>query len=226
MIKAILWDIDGTVLDFIASQAKSMRARFDEFNIGKCTDEMLERYTQINNHYWEMLERQEITKQGVLISRFCTFFEEIGVDAPVEEFNEAYEMGLPDFMEYMPCTMEVIRSLKGKVKQYAVTNGAFAVQKKRLERSGLNELLDGAFISDAVGFEKPSVDFFNYVFDNIEPFKKDEIMIVGDSLTSDMLGGNNAGIICCWFNPNHQENTKGVKIDFEIDDINKVLELI
>lgn len=227
MIKAILWDIDGTVLDFIKSQTESIRACFKKYGLGDCTDEMLDRYTQINQHYWEELELEKISKQQVLEYRFVDFFKEYNISSvSANEFNIAYESGLPDYINILGNSIDVISKLKGRIKQYAVTNGAFFVQEKRLEKSRLNDLLDGAFISDAVGYEKPSVKFFDYVFQNIEHFNRDEIMIVGDSLTSDMLGGNNAGIICCWFNPNKNKNDTNVKIDYEITNLNEVFDII
>lgn len=227
MIKAILWDIDGTILDFLASQASSIRKRFDEYNLGECSDTMLDRYSQINQHYWELLEKQEVTKQEVLVNRFVDFFNEMGIDSSLaEKFNSDYENGIPDNIVFLGNSMDVLQQLKGKVKQYAVTNGAYSVQEKRLRLSKLDQVFDGVFISDSVGYEKPSVDFFNFVFDNIDSFDKDEIMIVGDSLTSDMRGGNNAGIKCCWFNPNKNINNQGVKIDYEITNLNQVFDLL
>lgn len=227
MIKAILWDIDGTILDFLASQASSIRKRFDEYNLGECTDAMLNRYSQINQHYWELLEKQEVTKQDVLINRFVDFFNEMGIDSSLaENFNSDYENGIPDNIVFLGNSMDVLQQLKGRVKQYAVTNGAYSVQEKRLRLSKLDQIFDGIFISDSVGYEKPSIDFFNFVFDNIDSFDKDEIMIVGDSLTSDMRGGNNAGIKCCWFNPNKNINNQGVKIDYEITNLNQVFDLL
>lgn len=227
MIKVILWDIDGTILDFLASQASSIRKRFDEYNLGECTDAMLNRYSQINQHYWELLEKQEVTKQDVLINRFVDFFNEMGIDSSLaENFNSDYENGIPDNIVFLGNSMDVLQQLKGRVKQYAVTNGAYSVQEKRLRLSKLDQIFDGIFISDSVGYEKPSIDFFNFVFDNIDSFDKDEIMIVGDSLTSDMRGGNNAGIKCCWFNPNKNINNQGVKIDYEITNLNQVFDLL
>ena len=90
----------------------------------------------------------------------------------------------------------------------------------------LKKLMKEAFISDLIGHEKPSMEFFDHVFERIGTYKKEEIMIIGDSLTSDMQGGNNAGIVCCWYNPNHLENTKDIKIDYEIDHLWKLEEIL
>ena len=113
----------------------------------------------------------------------------------------------------------------GKVKQYAVTNGTKVAQQRKLERSGLNRLLDGVFISEDLGIEKPGIGFFHRVWEQIGQFDPYEVMIVGDSLTSDIQGGNNAGILCCWFNPKGKENATKLRIDYEIKDLTQILSI-
>lgn len=223
MIKTILWDIDGTVLDFLIAERNSLKACFKRLNLGECSDEMIAEYSAINQSYWERLERGEVTKTQVLTDRFVDFLRLrniINVDAAV--VCREYEQGLADTIVFIDNAYRLLSDLAKNHKQYAVTNGALAVQQKKLQKSGLINIFDGVFISDEVGFEKPSKSFFNYVLDNIEPCEKSEILIVGDSLTSDMLGGSNIGIKCCWYNPNHTVNNKGVKIDYEIDNLSEL----
>ena len=100
------------------------------------------------------------------------------------------------------------------------------MQSKKLKKSGLIELFDDCFISDQIGVEKPSVEFFNHVKARIGEVSNDEILIVGDSLTSDMKGGNNAGILCCWYNPQKMENTKDIRIDYEIRNLQEVKDIL
>ena len=107
-----------------------------------------------------------------------------------------------------------------------MTNGTLVAQSRKLTLSGLSDIFDGAFISDKIGFEKPSAEFFDCVRENIGGFEKDSVMIVGDSLTSDMQGGNNAGIICCWYNPNRKTVSTDVKIDYEINDLSEIENII
>lgn len=227
MIKTILWDIDGTVLDFLYAERKSLRECFDHFGLGECTDEMIDTYSNINNKYWEMLEREELTKSEVLVNRYVEFLDVYGINGvKAEDINERYENGLPNYIQFIGDAFDVIKKLSREYKQYAVTNGALSVQTRKLRESGLNDYLDGAFISDAVGYEKPSMKFFDTVLNNIEPCEKDEILIIGDSLTSDMQGGNNAGIKCCWFNPSHKELSKPLKIDHQIDNVNQIFDVL
>ena len=121
---------------------------------------------------------------------------------------------------------EIVKSLRGKVKQYVVSNGTVVAQEKKLRLSGLGELMDSIFLSEALGVEKPNVEFFERMFETIGPVEKDQVLIVGDSLTSDIRGGNNAGIKTCWYNPNHKERYADVKIDYEIADLHEIYDII
>lgn len=225
-IKAILWDVDGTLLDFFAAERAAIRACFERFGLGKCTDGMISRYSKINIGYWQRLERGELSRGEVLLGRFVEFFEKEGVRADAAAFNEEYQYRLGDTICFVDDAYELVGRLRWQVKQYAVTNGTCAAQERKLTRSGLIELLDGVFISEKVGFDKPRPEFFEHVFARIPPFARDEMLIVGDSLTSDMRGGNAAGIKCCWYNPGHAENGAGVRVDFEISDLRSVEDII
>jgi len=231
MIKVVLWDIDGTLLDFGQAENYAMKKCFGILDMGVCTDEMVARYAAINAKYWERLERNEITKQEVLVGRFQEFFETEGL--PLEKavpFNEEYQIRLGDKVFFNDNAAALVQEMKErKVAQYAVTNGTLAAQRRKLAASGLDRMLDGAFISDKIGVEKPNIGFFEHVFDTVSEarhFEKNEIMIVGDSLTSDIQGGNNAGIVCCWYNPEGNKNTKGLRIDYEIKNLNDLKEIL
>lgn len=227
MIKVILWDMDATLLDFLAAENAAIRSCFRKFGLGECTDEMIKRYSVINRKYWEMLERGEMSKQEILVNRFRDFFAEEGIETDCEkEFNSSYQIALGDTICFKDQGDELLKKLQGKYHQYVVTNGTFVAQERKLKKSGIGELVEDAFISDLIGHEKPSKEYFEYVLEKIGDYEKQEIMIIGDSLTSDMQGGNNAGIICCWYNPEHQKNTKNVKIDHEIDHLWQIEEIL
>ncbi len=215
-IKAILWDIDGTLLDFRAAQAAGIRRCFELFGLGECSEAMLADYDGINEKYWKALERGEITKPEVLEGRFYEFFRKYGLpEEAVPAFNGEYQLRLGDTVVFRPHAVETLETCKALgLGQYAVTNGTRTAQERKLRSSGLSGLLDGVFISDEIGFEKPSPGFFAPVFARLgEGVGKEEILIVGDSLTSDMLGGINAGIRTCWLRPPGQENTLGLPLD-------------
>ncbi|MFR7376736.1 MAG: HAD family hydrolase [Oliverpabstia sp.] len=131
-----------------------------------------------------------------------------------------------DTIVFRDDSYEIVKSLRGKVKQYVVSNGTVVAQEKKLRLSGLGELMDGIFLSEALGVEKPNVEFFERMFETIGPVEKDQVLIVGDSLTSDIRGGNNAGIKTCWYNPDHKERYADVKIDYEIADLHEIYDII
>ena len=202
MIKALLWDVDGTLLDFKAAESAAIRRLFGEFSLGECTDEMIRRYSAINEEFWQRLERNEITKQQVLIGRYEQFFAEIGVPVSLAvEFNRRYQVRLGDTIVLRDDSYSIVKSLRRRVRQYVVSNGTVIAQSRKLEGSGLGEMMDGVFLSEALGVEKPNKAFFDAVMERICPEAPEEVMIIGDSLTSDIRGGNNAGIKTCWYNP-------------------------
>ena len=225
--KVILWDMDGTILDFYAAERVGIKKCFQEFGLGECSDARLERYTAINIKYWEALERGEITKPQVLVGRFQEFFAEEGIDVGLaEEFNAAYQLSLGDTIVFHDQADQIVRDLKGKVMQVMVTNGSKEAQSKKLKTSGLGEVFDYIFISDYVGHEKPTMEFFNHVFAGIPSVDKKDVVIIGDSLTSDIRGGNNAGIDTIWYNVEGLTNDLGVHVDFEITDLHEIYNIL
>ena len=226
-IRAILWDVDGTLLDFLAAEKAAIRRLFGEFGLGECTDAMVARYSAINDGYWKRLERGEITKRDVLIGRFREFFTELGIDtALAEPFNAKYQHALGDTVAYRDDSLKIVKALHGRVKQYVVSNGTVIAQTKKLQRSHLGEWMDGVFLSEQLGAEKPSLRFFEKVFAALPDVPKSDMLIVGDSLTSDMAGGLAAGIPTCWYNPEGLPRPEGMAIDYEIRDLHQIYALL
>ncbi|MBQ8955255.1 MAG: YjjG family noncanonical pyrimidine nucleotidase [Clostridia bacterium] len=224
-ISAVLWNIDGTLLNFPAAEEAAIHACFERFGLGECTKDMLRRYSAINLGYWKMIERSEIDKGRALAARFEDFFAEYGLPVDVAAaFNDEYQIRLGDTVVFEPGALEAVSALRGLVKQYAVTNGTRTAQRRKLKNSGLDALLDGVFISEEIGVEKPGEAFFDYLFDHIEA-PREETVIIGDSLTSDMLGGERAGIRCWWYNPQGAARV-GHAIDWEIRDLAEIPDLV
>lgn len=223
MIKVLLWDVDGTLLDFLESERVGIRRGFARLGLGECTDEMLADYSTINRRYWERLERGELTKPQVLEGRFVEFFTKYGVPTDrIAEFNHGYQKDLGETICFREGALETLRELSPVVLQCAVTNGTKVAQSRKLEKSGLNRILNGAFISEDIGAEKPSPAFFEAVWNSIGRFASDEVMIIGDSLSSDMLGGNNAGIRTCWYCPTGAAAPEDLRIDYRIKSLREV----
>ena len=227
MYKYLLWDIDGTVLDFLAAEAYAVRNLFNKYNLGECSDEMIKTYSKINTKYWQLLEKGEMTKQEILVKRFCEFFELMGIDTAIaEDFNHDYQFALGDCVVFVENAKEILLSQKEKFTIAAVTNGTKTAQEKKLGLSGLDRIFDAIFISENIGYEKPNIEFFDYVFKNLGITNKKEVLIIGDSLTGDMQGGHLAGIDTCWFNPMHKPNTLDFSVTYEIDSLNKINDIV
>lgn len=228
MIRVILWDVDGTLLDFKASEKTALDAAFRRFGLGPCTDDRIARYSVLNDRWWRALERGEVTKPQLLTGRFREFFaaEGLAFAGDCEAFNDYYQIMLGETVVFRDDGYRLVADLRGKVLQYAVTNGTRAAQRRKLANSGLRALLDGAFISEDLGAEKPDPAFFEGVFAAIPPCRKEEVLIVGDSLTSDMKGGHLAGLRCCWYDPAGRTPPDDLSIEFHIRDLNEVRDIL
>ncbi len=227
MIKVILWDVDGTLLDFIAAEKNALRSTFAHFGLGKLTDEDIKLYSGINHSYWKRLEKGELTKPEILRGRFADFFALKNIEFDdFDATNSEYQVRLGDTVCFNDDSYNIIKGLKGKVKQYVVTNGTKVAQDRKLSKSGFVDLFDGIFISETMGAEKPSILFFDKVFEQIGHYEKDEVLIVGDSPSSDMRGGNNAGIVCCWYDCGKEQLPDDVRVDYTVTDLHQVLDIL
>ena len=221
-IKAILYDVDGTLLDFEIQEEVALSYCFKKYNLGELSEEKLELYKRINLGYWEMFEKNLITKEKLVVKRFEDYLEALGVKLNAEEVNDTYFSKLGDTIVFKDNSYELVKSLKGKIKQYVVTNGAIRVQKTKLAKSGFDKLMDDVFISDEVGYQKPRKEFFDAIKNRLGDIANDEILIVGDSLTSDMKLADNCNLVSCFYNPKKKDYKVDFKIDYEISDLNEV----
>lgn len=225
MIKAILWDIDGTLIDFKAGEKAAIKTCFDIFGLGECPDEWVAEYSEINTRYWRLLEQKKMEKPQILVGRFREFFSLHGIDPDVSPaFNDEYQVRLGDTVLFTEGAEETVKALRGRVIQCGVTNGTLVAQSRKLKKSGLDTLLDQIYISEKVGFEKPDPRFFDAVFGGLPGVSREEIMIVGDSQTSDMEGGRRTGIKTCFYNPRALPYSE--KVDFEIKRVSEVASLL
>lgn len=227
MITTLLWDIDGTVLDFLAAEAAAIRSLFAEFALGPCSDAMIAHYSAVNKRYWKLLEEGRMTKGEILIGRFREFFAEEGICTDVARFNEAYQLRLGDTIVFMDGADRLLRECKAAgLRQYAVTNGTRTAQRKKLTNADLWSVFDGVFISDEIGAEKPSPAFFDHVLAAIGPVPKSEIAIIGDSLSSDMAGGMAAGLYTCWYNPRGEALPPHMRVNATITNLQQLKGLL
>lgn len=225
MIQTILWDVDGTLLDFSAAERYGMVKCCKEIGVDM-DDAMLADYSAINRSWWEKHERGEVTQKEIFSGRLIELFAKYGISyTDYDRFNERYQIALGEVAFPLDDSLRLLQELKGQACQYAVTNGSRTAQEAKLEKSGIGKLLDGVFISEKIGYQKPSKGFFDIV-QKQTGYIPEQTLIVGDSLTSDMQGGNNAGIRCCWYNPKGAPAKDDVRIDFEIRNLWEVKEIL
>lgn len=222
----VLWDVDQTLLDFSRSESYAVRYCFEQFGL-TATDETVRLYSEINTGFWKRIEKGEINKKEALEGRFHMLFEKAGIEnIDAGAFQKLYAEALGSVYYFQDDSYELVKKLKGRYRQYLVTNGVTRTQRKKLELSGLDRLVEDIFVSEEIGAPKPQKEFFDKCFGRIPDFRRDSAIIVGDSLSSDMLGGKNAGITTCWYNPAGLENTSEVKVDYEIKNLNDIIPIL
>lgn len=222
----IFWDVDGTLLDFDYSQEMALKQCLRSVNVN-LTEEILERYCEINERCWKMLELNQLTKSELVTKRFTLLFDELGIThVDAERFGKDYLQALGNVYEFKDDSLTICKALRTKVKQYVVTNGVSSVQRSKLKLSGLAETMDGLFISEEVGAPKPQKEFFDYCLEHVEEKDRSKILIVGDSLSSDMKGGAEAGIKTCWYRPDGAANATDLVPDYEISDLHFIYDIL
>lgn len=200
----IFWDVDGTLLDFLKSESFALKDCLTHFGL-PVSDEIVKTYSGINEACWKKLERGEVDRPWVLRHRFEELFDYLHIrDVDVAAFQERYQQKLGSVFYFQDQGKELLMKLKADFKQYVVTNGVESTQRMKIEGSGMGTLLEDSFISEDIGFDKPDRRFFEACLDRIA--KKEgrmpdlnRILIVGDSMTSDMEGGRRMGIDCCYY---------------------------
>lgn len=228
----LLFDVDNTLLNFDASEEKAFNSLLLHFGM-EPEDRLLQEYHQINRSCWELFEEGKMEKEEVLLRRFELFFSRHNCQADGKEAELFYRERLGDSSVLIPGALELCRDLSREYALYIVTNGVAGTQYKRLESSGLNPYFKGIFVSEEAGSPKPQKEFFDYCFEQMRLLgverpeeRKGEMLLIGDSLTSDMRGGENAGIDTCWYNPRGLSNDKGVSVSMEVSSYEEIREIL
>ena len=224
----LLFDIDNTLLDFEADESQALKRLFDFVGI-KLTDELHQKYSNYNKSLWQKLERNEITRDELLATRFNVFFKvNFNRDVTDLNLNDRYINYLSDGHDLMPHATELLQFLKQSpaIRLEIATNGVPQTQYKRLKEAEIMNYFDQIFVSQEIGINKPNIGFYNYIENHLENFNAHRTLMIGDSLTSDIQGGNNASIDTVWFNTQHLENSSSAQPTYEIDDLLQIKKLI
>lgn len=223
--KNLLFDGDDTLFDF--SQAADFAFRtFCSAQYIPDTPENRRIYGDINRELWNAFDRGEITKEFVTRERFVRFLDRIGLKRDPDGCNRDYLAALGQGVYPMPNAPEVCRSLTGEYRLYLITNAVASVQRSRLRGSVFAPFFSGAFISEEAGAAKPSAAYFSYVLSHIPGATRENCLVIGDSLATDIRGANNAGLKCCWFNPHGMACPPDLRIDYVIRDLTELLGLL
>ena len=225
MFEFLFLDLDDTILDFQKAEHVALSKTLRGFGL-EPTEMVLKRYNLINEAHWEALERKELTREQVLVGRFQVLFEEMGISAEPVKVARAYEHNLSIGHWFLPGAEEAVARLSRKYKLYLTSNGTASVQKGRMTSANLYRFFENVFVSQEIGVNKPAVEYFEKCFAQIPGFDKTKAIIVGDSLTSDILGGQNAGIATCWVNPHHKQGRPDIRVDYEIEALSQLEDLL
>lgn len=216
MFDLVLWDIDGTLMNFKKSEREALKKALGDEGF-LVTEEQISLYSEINDSCWKRYEKGELSYDGIFTQRFAEFSEKTGMKLDVAHVNEIYRKNLGEIYFLEDGATEIIKKLRAhNIRQYIVTNGYAETQMKKATSSGLLALTDGIFISGLIGCPKPEKRFFDICFEKIGAVDKEKTVIIGDSLTSDIKGGINAGIKTCLYNPEGNSIEGEIKPDYEI----------
>lgn len=224
--RALFLDMDGTFLDFSAAEREAFWKTLDKAGV-EASEKRYACYSAINDGLWKAFERGEIKKEEIRRRRFTCLFERFSIAADGVGAEQDYERFLGESHALIDHAREVLACLFESYPLYAVTNGFAAVQHNRLRLSGIDAFLTGCFISEEIGCQKPRKEFFDACFLRLgQAVSPREVLLVGDSLTSDILGAKNAGIDACWFNPKRICNDSGITPDYEIHSLTELIGLL
>ncbi len=224
----LLFDADKTLLDFDADMLHAFQATYRACfgNQRAYSPAMLDCYEICNNRWWDKFERRECSKPQLFEGRFRDFMREAGLTGDPEEVNRVYFENLGQGGALLPGALELVRELSPRYALYIVTNGNAASQKTRLERSGLLEYVKDFFVSEEAGAAKPDKAYFDYVFARISGFQPEQALLIGDSLTSDMQGAQNAGVDSLWYAPLSQPVPEGLAVTYRAETFDGIRKLL
>ena len=225
MIEYLFLDLDDTILDFTKAEYIAIGKTIADFGV-EPTDQVRRRYHLINKWHWEQLELGVMTRAEVQETRFKVLFEEMGVAVDAEKVARAYEKNLSMGHYFLPGAEEAVDSLHKKYRLFLASNGTASVQKGRMTSANLYRFFEKVFVSQEIGHNKPSKAYFDAAFAQIPGFDPAKCLMVGDSLTSDIKGGINAGIKTVWVNPTHAPGRPDIVPDYEIEALSQLEALL
>ncbi len=220
----LFFDLDNTILDFDYSSHISFKnlltSRGYHYN-----DELYETYKIFNHQVWGEFETKKIDALELRTKRFRLFLEKMNWNEDPKDWGQEYLKGLIPATKYVDKAEDLLKNLKDNFQLHVITNGLKEVQRPRIKAAGLQPLLSSITVSDEIQHAKPSPAFFEYAINQAGIKNKNQILVIGDSYSSDISGAHQFGLKSCWYNPNNV--TKQDRIhDYEIKSISQLKDIL
>lgn len=223
--KVVILDLDNTLIDFDYMEDRSLKAMLDHFNVS-WDAKMVEDYKIINQNLWEGLEKGLYKKSEILIKRFDDLKNKYNLTYDSNNANDYYLSGMANYTKYLPYGLEILEKLSGKCTLVMLTNGVEEAQNKKIDKLGLRAYFDAIIISETVNLHKPDIKIFEYMSDQIGMTNKEEMIIIGDSISSDIQGGINYSIDTCYYNPQNKMIPNHINVQYEIASLEELTEIL
>ncbi len=224
-VKAILIDIDNTLLDFHKGAKISMAKAFNKCGLS-FKDEYFKVFTRENDLLWEKIERGELTREGLHKVRFHIIFDSLGITGDGDKAEIEFRKALFNVAETVDGANELLEYLSKKYLLFCASNAIYDQQINRLKLAKMHDYFKGFFISEKIGFQKPTKEFFDYCFSNMNGITKDQTIIIGDSLTADIIGAKNYGLKSIWYNHSNKQNKTQILPDYEVASLLEIKNII
>lgn len=222
----VLMDLDNTILSFDQAEEYALKKLFEDEKVPWQQD-VFQLYHEKNKVLWEGLEKGIYQREHVLSERFVYIFRLCGKKVDGHEMDQRFRHHLSEEIFFMPEALKTLDRLKEKkIHLHMVTNGVAVTQHKRIKKANIAHYFNQLFISEEVGYQKPAKEFFQHVFDHIEEKDTAKVLMMGDSLSADIKGGNQAGIDTCWYTEKQVEKNPAIKPTYHITRLEDVLTIV
>lgn len=226
MYKLILVDADDTLFDFEKAEKAAFERSFMEMEHNLDVEGMKQKYNIINKLLWNDVEKGLLSSKQVRVERFRRLFYDLDISFSADQFSDLFIKYLSEGIFLLDGVEELCRYLSSKYTVVIVTNGIKEVQLSRLEHSSIKNYISDIIISEEVGVSKPDPRIFEFALKRLNHRDKSNVLMIGDSLSSDIQGGFNFGIDTCWFNPKNSENTTALKPTYHIQRIDQLFKIL